>query len=85
MGRSIQENPGWYPVHQMTVDYPERFKGFAIIPMQDVGAAITELDRAVNQLGLVGAIIDDKVNGKTYDEPEFLPLVAGIASTGVKG
>jgi aminocarboxymuconate-semialdehyde decarboxylase len=61
-------------VHQMTVDYPERFKGFAIIPMQDMGAAIAELDRAVNQLGLVGAIIDDKVNGKTYDEPEFLPL-----------
>jgi aminocarboxymuconate-semialdehyde decarboxylase len=61
-------------VRQMTVDYPERFKGFAQIPMQDVKAAIAELDRAVNQLGLVGAMIDDKVNGRTYDEPEFLPL-----------
>ena len=61
-------------VHQMTMDYPERFKGFAQIPMQDVKAAIAELDRAVNQLGLVGAMIDDKVNGRTYDEPEFLPL-----------
>jgi aminocarboxymuconate-semialdehyde decarboxylase len=61
-------------VHQMTMDYPERFKGFAQIPMQDVKAAITELDRAVNKLGLVGAMIDDKVNGRTFDEPEFLPL-----------
>ena len=61
-------------VHQMTLDYPDRLKGFAQIPMQDVNAAIAELDRAVNQLGLVGAMIDDKVNGRTFDEPEFLPL-----------
>jgi aminocarboxymuconate-semialdehyde decarboxylase len=42
--------------------------------MQDVPAAIAELDRAVNKLGLVGAMIDDKVNGRTYDHPDFLPL-----------
>src|SRR5688572_28583634 len=61
-------------VHQMTMDYPDRFKGFAQLPMQDVKAAIAELDRSVNQLGLVGAMIDDKVNGRTYDDPEFMPL-----------
>lgn len=61
-------------VHQMTLDHPDRFKGFATLPMQDPKTAIAELDRAVNQLGLVGAMIDDKVNGKTYDEPEFLPF-----------
>jgi aminocarboxymuconate-semialdehyde decarboxylase len=61
-------------VHQMTMDYPDRFKGFAQIPMQDVRAAIDELERSVTQLGLVGAMIDDKVNGRTFDEPEFLPL-----------
>lgn len=61
-------------VHQMTLDYPDRIKGFAQIPMQDVNAAIAELDRAVNQLGLVGAMIDDKVNSLTYDDPQFLPL-----------
>jgi aminocarboxymuconate-semialdehyde decarboxylase len=61
-------------VHQMTMDHPERFKGFAQIPMQDVPAAIAELDRAVNTLGLVGAMVDDKVNGRTYDDPVFMPL-----------
>jgi predicted TIM-barrel fold metal-dependent hydrolase len=43
------------------MDHPEHCKGFAQIPMQDVPAAIAELDRAVNKLGLVGAMIDDKV------------------------
>ena len=61
-------------VHQLTVDYPERFKGFATLPMQDVGAAIAELERAMTRLGLVGAMIDDKVNGKTYDDPVFQPF-----------
>ncbi len=61
-------------VHQLTLDHPDRFKGFATLPMQDTGAAIAELDRAMNQLGMVGAMIDDKVNEKTYDEPEFLPF-----------
>src|SRR5918996_4217275 len=35
-------------VHQMTLDHPDRFKGFATLPMQDPRAAIAELDRAVN-------------------------------------
>ena len=60
-------------VHQMTVDYPDRFKGFAQIPMQDVKAAIKELDHVMNNLGFVGAMINDTVNNRTYDDPEYLP------------
>jgi aminocarboxymuconate-semialdehyde decarboxylase len=58
----------------MTVDYPARFAGLATLPMQDVKAAIAELERSVVQLGLKGAMINDQVNGRTYDEPEFLPF-----------
>jgi aminocarboxymuconate-semialdehyde decarboxylase len=61
-------------VHQMTVDYPDRFKGLAQIPMQDPKAAIEELEYAVTRLGLLGAMINDTANGLTYDGPEFLPL-----------
>ena len=61
-------------VHQMTMDYPDRFKGFAQIPMQDVNAAIAELEYAVTQLGLVGAMINDTANGLPYDDPSLLPL-----------
>jgi predicted TIM-barrel fold metal-dependent hydrolase len=61
-------------VHQMIVDYPDRFAGLATLPMQDVKAATTELERSVLQLGLKGAMINDHINGHTFDEPEFLPF-----------
>ncbi|MCY3693253.1 MAG: amidohydrolase family protein [Chloroflexota bacterium] len=61
-------------VHQMTLDYPERLSGLATLPMQDVRAAIAELERAMTTLGLKGAMINDHVNGRTYDDPAFLPF-----------
>src|SRR5918992_5132434 len=61
-------------IHQMTKTWPDRFAGLATLPMQDVNAAIAELERVMTQLGFKGAMIDDKVNGRTLDEPEFLPF-----------
>jgi aminocarboxymuconate-semialdehyde decarboxylase len=61
-------------VAQLTRDHPDRFSGFCALPMQDIPAAIAELERGVVQLGLKGAMIGDHVNGRTYDEPDFLPF-----------
>ncbi len=61
-------------VAQMTKDYPARFAGLATLPMQDIKAAIAELERCVAQLGMKGAMIDDTVNGRNFDEPEFYPF-----------
>ena len=61
-------------VRDLVRERPDRFKGFAILPMQDVPRAIAELDRAVNVLGLVGAMIGDHVNGTTYDDVHFGPF-----------
>ena len=61
-------------IHQMTKTWPDRFAGLATLPMQDVNAAIAELERVMVQLGFKGAMIDDKVNGRTLDDPEFLPF-----------
>ena len=61
---------------------PHRFAGMATLPVQDVNASIAELDRAVNTLGLKGAELDTVVNGKTWDEPEFLPLFQAAQSMG---
>ena len=69
-------------IASMTRQWPRRFAGLATLPLQDVEASITELDRAVNTLGLKGAELDTVVNGKNWDEPEFLPLFQAAESMG---
>ncbi|MCH8184574.1 MAG: amidohydrolase family protein [Chloroflexi bacterium] len=61
-------------VSQLTKDHPTHFAGLANLPMRDVRAAVAELERSITELGLKGAMIGDHVNGKTYDDPEFLPI-----------
>jgi len=68
-------------VAQLTKDHPDRFSGFATLPMQDVAASVAELERSMN-MGLKGAMIGDQVNGKTFDEPEFMPLWKSAEASG---
>ena len=58
----------------LTRQSPQRFAGLATLPVQDVTAAIDELERAVTVLGLKGAELDTNVNGEQWDEPKFLPF-----------
>ncbi len=69
-------------ISAMTRQWPTRFAGLATLPMQDVGAAISELERAVQVLGLRGAELDTVVNGKGWDEAEFLPLFQAAEQMG---
>src|SRR5882724_8386634 len=66
----------------MTRQWPRRFAGLATLPLQDVGAAVDELERAVTVLGLKGAALDTVVNDITWDEPRFLPLFTAAESMG---
>ena len=66
----------------MTRQWPQRFAGLATLPVQDVGAAVDELDRAVHVLGLKGAELDTVVHGHTWDEPHFLPLFKAAEAMG---
>ncbi len=66
----------------MTRSAPRRFAGLATLPVQDVKAAIAELERAVTVLGLKGAELDTTVNGENWDEPKFLPLFKAAESMG---
>jgi aminocarboxymuconate-semialdehyde decarboxylase len=69
-------------VAEMVGDHPTRFAGLATIPMQDIPAALAELRYGMEHLGLVGAIISDHVNGRTYDRPEFLEFFRGVEELG---
>ncbi|MCY3692603.1 MAG: amidohydrolase family protein, partial [Chloroflexi bacterium] len=61
-------------ISEMMLSWPDRFSGLATLPMQDVPAAIAELERVMVNLNFKGAVIDDEINGKLLDEPEFMPF-----------
>ncbi|WP_026690948.1 amidohydrolase family protein [Alteribacter aurantiacus] len=61
-------------IGQMVNDRPDRFIGLGSVPLQDVDAAIEEMDRCVHELGLSGIEIGTNVNGQNLDTPEFLPF-----------
>jgi len=42
-------------IHDMITNWPDRFAGLATLPMQDVPAAIAELERVMLHLGFKGA------------------------------
>jgi aminocarboxymuconate-semialdehyde decarboxylase len=66
----------------MIRQWPQRFAGLATLPVQDVRAAVEELERAVHVLGLKGAELDTVVNGHNWDEPQFLPLFKAAEAMG---
>ena len=53
---------------------PGRFGGFATLATQDPAAAAFELERAVSDLGLVGALINGHCQGRYLDDPAYEPL-----------
>jgi aminocarboxymuconate-semialdehyde decarboxylase len=61
-------------IASMVKAWPQRFAGLGTLAMQDVKAAIDELERCMTKLSLKGAEINDHVNGRTFDEPEFRPF-----------
>ena len=57
--------------------HPGRFGGFATLPTADPRAAADELDRAVKDLGLIGAMVNSTLgsNGTFLDDARFAPLL----------
>ena len=59
---------------------PDRFAGFAALPMQDAEAAAAELARCVKELGFVGALVNGFSQAGTpdnvlyYDLPQYRPF-----------
>jgi aminocarboxymuconate-semialdehyde decarboxylase len=53
--------------------HPDRFVGFAAVPLQDPARAIAELERAVG-LGLRGVGIGSNVQGRPLDHPTLWPF-----------
>jgi hypothetical protein len=56
--------------------HPGRFAGFAVLPMQSPEACAAELERAVRELNLVGALINGTTEGRFLDHPGYDGLLA---------
>jgi predicted TIM-barrel fold metal-dependent hydrolase len=69
--------------------HPDRFAGFASVPLQNPAAAATELERAITRLGFKGAMVNgytntaDPATGEYLDEKKFLPFWEAASSLGV--
>src|SRR5581483_227812 len=63
--------------------FPDRFVGFAAaLPLNDVDEALHELDRALTQLGALGAQLYSNVLGVALDDPRFEPLFTRLEEAG---
>ena len=54
--------------------YPGNFYGFAVLPVGDTGAALTELERAEKTLGIKGIIFNGAYQESYFDEDRFFPI-----------
>jgi 2,3-dihydroxybenzoate decarboxylase len=61
---------------------PARYRGFAMLAMHDPSAAADELERAVKQLGFVGALLNGQTQGCYYDDPRYIPFWERVAALG---
>lgn len=55
--------------------HPDRFAGFAHLPMQSPQAAADEMERAVRDLGFCGALINGLTEDCFLDDPQFEPIL----------
>jgi aminocarboxymuconate-semialdehyde decarboxylase len=58
--------------------HPDRFVFLATLPMQDPGAAVAEVERAVTELGCRGIYLGTNVRGKELTDSSFLPVFERI-------
>lgn len=56
--------------------YPDRFAGFATLPMATPDACPAELERCVKDLGFVGALINGATDGRFLDDAAYEQLLA---------
>lgn len=68
---------------QAVAAHPNRFAGFAALPMSDSAAAADELERTVKLLGFRGALVNGMMQDRFLDHPDFEPVLARAEALGV--
>lgn len=63
-------------------DHPERFGGFAMLPLPDIDASLAEIGRALDELGLDGVTLLTSVDERYVGHPDFEPVYAELDRRG---
>ena len=60
--------------HAARRDRKKRFTALATLPLNDPKACVTELDRAMTQLGFKGVMLFSNVNGTALSDKAYWPM-----------
>jgi aminocarboxymuconate-semialdehyde decarboxylase len=59
---------------ELIANHPNRFKGFASIPMDSPDESLKELHRAIDELKLNGVILLSNIRGRALTSPQYRPF-----------
>ena len=68
---------------EFCLSHPDRLKAVAVVPLQDVPAALGEVRRAVKDLRMIGVSIPPSLPGKNLDCPDFYPFYEEVQELNV--
>src|SRR6185312_4994806 len=60
----------------------DRFRAFAAMPMPHIDAAIAEMSRAIDELGMVGVTMNTSILDRAITDPAFEPVFAELDRRG---
>ena len=63
--------------------YPERFRGYATLPISDISASIYELERCNREYGFVGWLAFSNFGETGLDDDIYLPVLEKIEALGM--
>ncbi|RYG96279.1 MAG: amidohydrolase, partial [Alphaproteobacteria bacterium] len=69
-------------IAELVTQAPERFVGLGAVPLQDVDAAIAELEYVMKTLKFSGVEVASHVNGTSIGHPRFQPFFAAAVEMG---
>jgi len=68
---------------QVVAEHPDRYAGFAHLPMAAPEAAADEVERCITQLGFCGVLVNGLAENRFLDDPRFAPILARTEQLGV--
>ena len=60
----------------------DHFRAFAALPLPHIDASVNEMGRALDELGMVGVVMNTTVLGRALVEPDFEPIFAALNERG---